>query len=249
MKKLLLLITGLLLLFSVEGQILRYSNYVAPIPEELGPFPIVTSITETTTNSTDVSSHPIYLPVTTSTGDLLVVFFASDGNPGLSIDAGDSSEGWVIENSNVSSTTVRGAVIWTIVDETESLTLSTTTGQISMAQTYRITNYETSDPISITHAVWPTGAANPPSNTGDYSADDYLWIVAYAGDSYDSRASAAPADFSDLAVTGVSVGGGCSVSSAQREHNTADAYDPGAFTMTVADEWVAWTVIINPIQP
>lgn len=34
MKKLLLLITGLLLLLSVEGQILRYSNYVAPIPEE-----------------------------------------------------------------------------------------------------------------------------------------------------------------------------------------------------------------------
>lgn len=31
MKKLLLLITGLFLLFSVEGQILRYSNYVAPI--------------------------------------------------------------------------------------------------------------------------------------------------------------------------------------------------------------------------
>lgn len=32
MKKLLLLITGLLLLFSVEGQILRYSNYTAPTP-------------------------------------------------------------------------------------------------------------------------------------------------------------------------------------------------------------------------
>jgi len=34
MKKLLLLITGLLLLFSAEGQILRYSNYTAPTPPE-----------------------------------------------------------------------------------------------------------------------------------------------------------------------------------------------------------------------
>ena len=35
MKKLLLLITGLLLLLSVDGQILRYSNYVAPtLPED-----------------------------------------------------------------------------------------------------------------------------------------------------------------------------------------------------------------------
>lgn len=34
MKKLLLLITGLLLLFSVEGQILRYSNYTAPVTED-----------------------------------------------------------------------------------------------------------------------------------------------------------------------------------------------------------------------
>ncbi len=32
MKKLLLLISGLLLFFSVEGQILRYSNYTAPAP-------------------------------------------------------------------------------------------------------------------------------------------------------------------------------------------------------------------------
>lgn len=37
MKKLLLLITGLLLLLSVDGQILRYSNYTAPVPELRGP--------------------------------------------------------------------------------------------------------------------------------------------------------------------------------------------------------------------
>ena len=35
MKKLFLLITGLFLLFSVEGQILRYSNYTAPTPPEI----------------------------------------------------------------------------------------------------------------------------------------------------------------------------------------------------------------------
>ena len=32
MKKLLLLITALFILASVEGQILRYSNYTAPTP-------------------------------------------------------------------------------------------------------------------------------------------------------------------------------------------------------------------------
>lgn len=37
MKKLLLLIIGLLLLFSVEGQILRYSNYAATTPPEEEP--------------------------------------------------------------------------------------------------------------------------------------------------------------------------------------------------------------------
>lgn len=39
MKKLLLLITGLLLLFSVEGQILRYSNYTAPVTPPSGDPP------------------------------------------------------------------------------------------------------------------------------------------------------------------------------------------------------------------
>jgi len=233
---------------------LRYSYYTTPSePEPPSPFPQVESITVTTANSSDRTSHPVGIPATLEAGDLLVVFFACDGNPTLSIDEANSTADWTIASSYVSGTGVRGAVLWKIADDdVDTLTLTTSAAQISMEQTYRISNYETSDPVSVTYSVWSSGETppTPPANTGGYGADDYLWIAAYAGDSYASRAVTGPTDFTNLTITSVDVGGGCSVNSARRELAIDGAYTPGVFVETAAsvEEWVAFTVIINPIQ-
>jgi len=182
---------------------------------------------------------------------LLLVFFGNDGNPIISIDTDNSDSGWTIESTNTGGTGVTGTVIWKIADaDGDTLTLTLTgSSQISVAQTYRITNFDSSDPIKVTSAGG-LGAqdADPPANTGDYSADDYLWIVSYSGDGYTSYATAAPADFTGLDITYIASAGSCSVNTAWRKYNINGAYDPGIFTKNAAEEWAAFTVIINPIQ-
>jgi hypothetical protein len=90
MKKLLLLITGLLLLFSVEGQILRYSNYTTPIPSEI----LVTSIdvwgtggaTTISTNGGTLQMLKKTLP--TNAADTTVTWSRTNGTGTADISAG-----------------------------------------------------------------------------------------------------------------------------------------------------------------
>jgi hypothetical protein len=214
-------------------------------------FPSIVSVTETLTNNSDRTSHPITMPGTVEEGDLLLVFFGNDGDPTISIDNDNSDSGWTIESTVTVGTGFTGTIVWKIADaDGDTLTLTLTgSSQISVAQTYRITNFDSSDPIKVTSA-WglSTNDADPPANTGDYSADDYLWIVYYGADGYTSYATAAPADFTGLETTYIETSGACSVNSAWRKHNVNGSYDPGIFTRNAAEEWAAFTVIINPIQ-
>ena len=217
-------------------------------------FPSIVSVTETLTNSTDRTSHPITMPASVDEGDLLLVFFACDFTSvsTLSIDAANSDDGWTLESYDTEVNTVGHVVLWKVADaDGDTLTITTSESQISVAQTYRITNFDPSDPVKTTYS---TGAnvsqyPDPPANTGDYGADDYLWIVSYGADSGASYATAAPADFTGLETTYVDSSGSCSLNSAYRKYNVNGAYNPGTFTANTTDEeWVSNTVIVNPIQ-
>ena len=249
MKKLLLLITALFLLVSVDGQILRYSNYTAPGGGDEDAFPQILSGTAVSdTNDYNKTSQYITMPTGVEEGDLILVFVSIDDAATVSI--GDGI-GWTIESQTSYSTNITGAVVWKIATETNLLTLTTSTAQASMAQAYRISDFYADNPLTVTYA---TGAADrypdPPANTGEYGADDYLWFTIACGDAYDSYATSAPADFSDLIVTYAALGGTSSLSVANREYNTGDEYNPGTFTMYSAtgDQWVTFTVIVNPAQ-
>ena len=212
-------------------------------------FPSIVSVTETLTNSTDRTSHPITMPTSVDEGNLLVVFFSHDGGPTTSIDTDNSDDGWTLADNELYGANNGGTVLWKIADsDGDTLTLTTSNAQISVAQTYRITGFDSGDPLKVTAANSGTGEPDPPSNTGDYAADDYLWIVAYGGDGQTSFATAAPDDFIGLETTIIAAGGACSVNTAYRMYNVNGAYDPGTFTMNAAEEWVVWTVIINPVQ-
>jgi len=247
MKKLLLLITALFILASVEGQILRYSNYTAPTPPVSRPDTIGVIDIAITEVEVDATSHSINMPEGLINGDLILVFFSCDGNPAVSVNTETSGSGWTIESYGYGTTAVTGAIIWKISDGTDVLTLTTDKAQVSNTQAYGLYNADETDPITVTSANGATGNPNPPSNTGAYGAVDYLWFVVAAVDTYASLATAAPADFYGFHTTSIDVGGSCSINSAYRSLNTADAYDPGTFTITPVDEqWVAFTVIVNP---
>jgi hypothetical protein len=192
------------------------------------------------------------MPASVDEGDLLLVFFASDATTELtySIDTDNSDSGWTLE-SYTAVNTVGSVVLWKVADaDGDTLTITTSQSQISVAQTNRITNFDSTDPIQAVHFNGPGDQyPDPPAATGDYGADDYLWIVSYGADGYTSYATAAPADFTGLETTYVETGGACSVNSAWRKHNVNGSYDPGTFTANTPDEeWVSNTVIVNPIQ-
>lgn len=220
-------------------------------------FPSIVSVTETLTNSTDRTSHPITMPGTVDEGDLLLVFFAADATNDtdpVSIDTDNSDDGWTDYNPSIAASTVVSKIFWKIADsDGDTLTVLTNEAQISSSQTYRITNFESTDPIDIVgHTSGGSQYPDPPAATGAYGADDYLWIVFYGADSYTSYATAAPTDFTGLEITYIDTGesgGSCSLNSAYRKYNVNGAYDPGTFTSNVANEaWQAYTIIINPIQ-
>lgn len=249
MKRLSTILIALLLLLSAEGQILRYSNYTAPAPPVSRPDTIGIIDIATTSVEVDATSHSINMPEGLLNGDLILVFFSCDGNPAVSVNTGVSGSGWTIESYNYGTTAVTGAIIWKISDGTDVLTLTTDQAQVSNTQVYGIYNADTTDPITVTSATGATGNPDPPSNTGAYGAVDYLWFAVAAADSYSSLATAGPADFYGFLATSVDVGGSSSINSAYRSLNTADAYDPGVFTITPADEqWAAFTVIVNPAE-
>lgn len=237
------------------GTFLKTGNYFTSAPSLPNPFPQIISVTETTTNISDRTSHAITMPAEVDEGDLLIVLFSSDATTEtdpISIDEDNSDDGWTNANPSVAATSVVVDVFWKIADsDGDTLTVLTNNAQMSVAQTYRITNFESSDPVKITFASSPTGDQypNPPSGTGDYGADDYLWIVAYGGDAWDSYATAAPDNFTGLETTYVNQASICSINSAYREYNVNGAYDPGTFTANTSDEaWMTYTIIVNPIQ-
>ena len=133
-------------------------------------------------------------------------------------------------------------VYYKIADGDDSLTLVADKATNGSAIAYQISGMDMSAP-AYANAYGYSINADPPSLTPSNGTQDYLWIV-YAGIEDTTVASSAPSSFSSL-LTQVSEIGGSSSSSAVREYQTSSAYNPGAFTSTIAN-WIACTLCISP---
>ena len=244
MKKILLTI-GLLLTFTfVNGQLagIISSEDASGV---VCTFPTILSGTVQGTDVANATSHVIDMPSGATTGDLILVLFACDSNDGFTID-GASSAGWSIESQTAEATgNVEGGVVWCIVNETENLTLATSSLEAGSWIVFRLSCFNTSNPLTVTNTNGNSTNADPPTNTGEYGAVNYFWM-AFAGIDAQVAASAAPTDFINLLTEVPGGTGSATVSVATREYNFADAYDIGAFT-TTTEQWVAFSIIINPL--
>jgi len=145
------------------------------------------------------------------------------------------------------SSTNRGAVIWKIAEGSDALTITSVNYEESTFISYRISGFHSSNPMTVTNATGNSTNWDPPENTGEYGAVNYLWIVFAATDD-DVVASVAPADFNNLVTQFADHAiGSASCSIADREHNTGGAYNPGTFTSDT-EQWVCFTIIVNPEQ-
>ncbi|HUX56274.1 MAG TPA: hypothetical protein VMV77_04825 [Bacteroidales bacterium] len=210
-------------------------------------FPLILSGTVSGTESINAYSHPITMPSGTQPGELILVLYTQDDDDSLSINIAASGSNWHIEAEDSVYTHVRGAVIWKIAEGGDVLLIDSHLTGLEQASfmSFRISDFNTANPLTVTSAYAISTYSDPPSNTGEYGAKNYLWIVS-SHQQGQIVATVAPADFSDLLTQ---LGGGVSsvsISTANREYNTAAAYDPGAFTTAYAS-WVCFTIIVNPI--
>lgn len=206
-------------------------------------FPVVAARASGRTTASDTTTHAITLPTGISAGDLLVVVFACDGNPTISVNTGVSGANWNALTQGAYSNNVRSNVFWKIAEGSDALTLTTPAGEQSSHVSLRITGGYT---VTGTSANGSSTNSNPPNHAGPDGTQDYLWVATRAGDST-VVATVAPTNYGNLQTLAAAGTGGASVNTAERSLN-ASAEDPGTFTSS-SEQWVGFTLAVSPVAP
>jgi len=208
--------------------------------------PLVASVTETAFD-TATTDHNVNMPATVNAGDLLIVLFTNDGSATVT-----TPSGWTALASNSVNGAVRLSVYYKIAAGTEggtTVNFVTSASEEAAAQVYRITNWHGTTPPEISTAVTGTSTApNPASlNPAGWDVADTLWLAVAGQDRGDQLGTTAyPASYTDgisiLSSDGI---GSCRTHSARRVLAAASE-NPGAFTIPVSEEWVAFTIAVRP---
>jgi hypothetical protein len=208
--------------------------------------PLVDSVTETAFGI-GTTDHYVDMPVTINSSDLLVVFFTNDGSATVI-----TPTGWTALASNAGNGAVRLSVYYKMAGGTEggtTVNFLTSVSEEAAAQVYRITDWHGTTPPEISAGATGTSTRpNPASlNPSGWDVADTLWLAVAAQDRGDQAGTTAyPASYTDGTSTLSSDGtGSCRTLSAHRVLATASE-NPGAFTIPVSDEWVAFTIAVRP---
>jgi len=187
------------------------------------------------------TEHTVNLPADIGAGDLLLVFFGSDGVPTITF-----PEGWT-ELFQESNGNVTLGAWYRVADGEEGATITVTTSVSEMAShnSYRITGYSGTPEISL-RGTGSSTIPNPRSLTPTWGAKDTLWFAVEGNDS-NPTVTDYPADYTDGRNDVYDGFGGCGVGSARRELN-AESEDPGVFTISGSEEWVTVTIAIRPYE-
>jgi len=213
--------------------------------------PLVASVTETAFGA-DTTNHNVTMPATVNAGDLLIVIFTNDGNAGVTTPAG-----WTVLASSGGAAAVRLSVYYKIAAGTEGGTkvnFVTASNEQAAAQVYRITEWDGTTPPEISPAATGNSTAPDPAslNPVGWDVGETLWLAVAGQDRGDQAGTTAyPANYTNGLSTQSSmpppVGEICRLHSARRVLAAASE-NPGAFTIPVAEQWVAFTIAVRPIQ-
>lgn len=202
-------------------------------------FPVIQA-----TNVTDNpagTSHTINMPSGIQVGDLLLVFFGSDGDNTIT-----DSQTFTVLAQESNDTASFGAVLYKIAAGGDSLTITTSVSEPSSAIAYRIDGWESTfaPEISVV-AENSTDSPDPNIVTPSWTQDDTLFIATCMSDSND-LVTGYPTNYSlsQLNENG-GANGDCGVGVGGRNYNNPSD-DPAVFTLEGGEQWVAWTIAVAP---
>ena len=175
-------------------------------------FPIVRD-TNTSTENSNTTSHTVSLPPNIGSGDLLLVFFATDGDNAVTFpnEGVDWFEIFNVDNGNANHL----SAAYRIADGGEGATITVTTGssEKSAHVSYRIENHNssTNPPEASAGNTGNDDSPDPDSLTATWGSADNLWI-AMCGMDANKTVNAYPyADNNQSAVEGSATGTTCGV--------------------------------------
>jgi hypothetical protein len=207
-------------------------------------FATVVDATQGGAQASNDTSHPLTLPTGRANGDLAIAVFAVDGNPTIS----NWPSGWTQAFLASQGVTTTLEVRYRILDGSESnFTLTTSATQQSAHQWLLVRGHHATTALAASvSAVGTDTTPNSASlNPADWDVEDTHWLTVFGHDGGDITATAAPTNYTNL-VTRESAGpGGCGLAIARRELAAASD-DPGTFTLSGSDDWVAVTIAIRP---
>jgi hypothetical protein len=211
--------------------------------------PAVASVTETAFD-TATTDHYVDMPATVNAGDLLIVLFTNDRNASVT-----TPGGWSLLASDANGANhVRLSAYYKIAGGIEggtTVNFVTSASEEAAAQVYRITDWHGTTPPEISTAATGTSTRPDPASLdpAGWDVSDTLWIAVAGQDRGDqSGPTAYPASYTDGTSTLSSDGtGSCRTHSARRVLAAASE-DPGAFTIPVSEQWVAFTIAVRPVQ-
>lgn len=205
-----------------------------------------------TSGSTAATSHSVVLPATVNAGDLLMIF----GRVAVAGTVAITGGGWTIVQDSSDGSDDVTFFAWrdTLADGTEdgtSVTVTHGNGKMS-AYTKAIGGAEdpaTQAPEHSTVAVANSTTPDPTACTPTGGAKDYYWIWFGGWEGEQTLSKTVPTNYTGTVDVSSGTGGVITTNTqikVCRRTANASSEDPGSVTLSVADDWTAWTIAIHP---
>lgn len=215
----------------------EYNSYVYPTVKDF----------RTSSNSSG-TSWTVNMPTTDCTaGDLILVVTSSAGATSVTQPAGWTE---LYETSNG----VTQSASWHKYTGTEGSTVTFTLGSSGAGMAYSLCITGAADPAVTapevgTSATGVSASPNPPSVSPSWGSDHNLYIaaIAYDEDGVTDSVTAYPTSYSGNQHNHEAPSSTRAIAIATRELQ-ASSDDPGAYTISISDNWVAQTIAVRPKQ-
>ena len=213
-------------------------------------YPVPVSVTESFSN-VDATSHLVTLP-SANAGDLLVMFFSSDGAPTI-------TDVWTQLYKTAQGTVVSGAAYAKISDGNEAANVDvvTNTAESFAAQVYRyaVGNWYGASVAAGISVGTPVASANTGSSNPDAPAVVAAWgsqengFLTVLHNSTGSTVTGTPANYTDSVNTNPAGGTATAGVVSLRRSLTAASDDPSSWTTsTTGVATVTNTIVIRPYE-
>lgn len=192
------------------------------------------------------STHTVTMPSGTASGDLLIVFFSNDGTATASINA-TNYPGWSSLTGGANET--RLSIFYKKLTAAQgSIVVDTSASEGSAWVVYRITGHDVpTNPEVGTAATGSSTSPDPPDlNPAGWGTEDTLWIAVESSDS-SKTCSGYPLAGNNVTNVYSNSTHGCGIAVCSVGENAANK-NPGTFTISGIDGWVAQTVAVRTTQ-